>query len=41
MGRYLADFRFIPVENCDHKPWIEKQAKDEFLEILKAELIDV
>ena len=41
LGRYLADFRFIPVENCGHKPWIEKGAKDEFMSILQAELLDV
>ena len=35
----LKDFRFILIENCGHKPWIEKQAKDKFYKILKSEII--
>lgn len=35
----LRDFRFILLENCGHKPWIEKQAKDKFYKILKSEII--
>ncbi len=34
----LKNFRFILLENCGHKPWIERQAKDEFYRILKEEL---
>ena len=34
----LKGFRFILLENCGHKPWIERQAKDRFYEILKEEL---
>jgi len=41
LGKYLDNFRFITLENCGHKPWIEKQAKDEFIGILKAEPLDV
>jgi len=34
----LKDFRFILLDCCGHKPWIEKQAKDQFYDILKKEL---
>jgi pimeloyl-ACP methyl ester carboxylesterase len=34
----IKDFRFILLEKCGHKPWIERNAKDRFYEILKAEL---
>ena len=35
----LKDFRFILLEKCGHKPWIERQAKDKFYAILKEELL--
>jgi pimeloyl-ACP methyl ester carboxylesterase len=34
----LNNFRFILLKNCGHKPWIEKQAKDNFYTHLKNEL---
>jgi pimeloyl-ACP methyl ester carboxylesterase len=34
----LKDFRFILLENCGHKPWIERQACHKFLSILIDEL---
>ncbi|MBI4532581.1 MAG: alpha/beta hydrolase [Candidatus Melainabacteria bacterium] len=34
----LRDFRFILLNNCGHKPWIERQAKAQFYEILRQEL---
>jgi pimeloyl-ACP methyl ester carboxylesterase len=34
----LKDFRFILLAKCGHKPWIERQARDRFYEILKEEL---
>ncbi len=34
----LRSFRFILLQNCGHKPWIEKQAQDKFYSILKKEL---
>lgn len=39
LSKILKDFRFILIENCGHKPWIEKQAKDKFYKILKMEII--
>ncbi|HEX7400672.1 MAG TPA: alpha/beta hydrolase [candidate division Zixibacteria bacterium] len=34
----LKDFHFFLLENCGHKPWIERQAKDRFYGILEREL---
>ena len=34
----LTCFRFILLENCGHTPWIERQARDRFYEILQEEL---
>jgi pimeloyl-ACP methyl ester carboxylesterase len=34
----LKDFRFILLENCGHKPWIERQARDAFIRIIGDEL---
>ena len=34
----LKSFRFILLENCGHRPWIERQARDKFYRILKEEL---
>ena len=34
----LKDLRFISLEKCGHKPWIEHHARDTFYEILRAEL---
>jgi pimeloyl-ACP methyl ester carboxylesterase len=38
LSRAIKDFQFILLENCGHKPWIERSAKDRFYEILKEEL---
>jgi len=38
LSRVLKDFRFILLENCGHRPWFEKSARDEFYNILKKEL---
>ncbi len=34
----LKSFRFIPIKNCGHQPWIEKGARDKFYNILRNEL---
>lgn len=34
----VREFRFILLDNCGHKPWIEKQARERFYEILKEEI---
>jgi pimeloyl-ACP methyl ester carboxylesterase len=38
LSRILEDFRFIPIKECGHYPWLERPAKDRFYEILKGEL---
>jgi pimeloyl-ACP methyl ester carboxylesterase len=37
--RVLKKFRFILLTNCGHKPWIEREAKKRFFDILKEELV--
>ena len=34
----LENFRFILLPNCGHKPWIERQARATFFEVLEREL---
>jgi len=34
----LESFRLILLNNCGHKPWIERQARDKFYAVLKKEL---
>lgn len=38
LSAVLTDFRFILLENCGHKPWIERQARERFFAILEGEL---
>jgi len=38
LSRTLKDFRFILLEKCGHRPWIERSARDRFNNILKQEL---
>jgi pimeloyl-ACP methyl ester carboxylesterase len=38
LSAVLKSFRLILLQNCGHKPWIERQSKDKFYEILKEEL---
>lgn len=38
LSTILEDFRFILLEKCGHKPWIEAEARDAFYKILKQEL---
>lgn len=40
LSNNLTHFRFHLIENCGHKPWIEKQAKEKFYNILINELIN-
>ena len=37
----LKSFQFVLLENCGHKPWIEKMAKGEFYSILREVLNEV
>jgi pimeloyl-ACP methyl ester carboxylesterase len=36
----VQNFRFILVDKCGHKPWIERQAKQRFFSVLRQELLD-
>jgi len=38
LSAHLDNFRFVLLENCGHKPWIERQAKDTFYGVLRGEL---
>lgn len=38
LSTVLKSFRFILLKNCGHLPWIEKEARDKFYEILREEL---
>lgn len=38
LSSVLENFKFITLENCGHKPWIEKQAKNKFYDVLREEL---
>ena len=38
LSAILKSFQFILLKKCGHKPWIERQARDQFYEILKEEL---
>jgi pimeloyl-ACP methyl ester carboxylesterase len=40
LSRILKDFRFVLLEKCGHTPWIERQAKQRFYEVLKQELVN-
>jgi len=41
LAEILQSFRFILLDNCGHKPWIERQARDRFYAILREELCSV
>ena len=38
LSAILKSFRFILLKNCGHRPWIEREARGKFYEILKEEL---
>jgi pimeloyl-ACP methyl ester carboxylesterase len=38
LSRFLKDFRFILLEKCGHKPWIEREAKEKFYNLLRNEI---
>ncbi len=38
LSKTVKDFKMILLEHCGHKPWIERQAKDRFYEVLTDEL---
>jgi pimeloyl-ACP methyl ester carboxylesterase len=38
LSEHLEQFKFILIEKCGHTPWIEKHAREKFLQILTGEL---
>lgn len=40
LSTVLRDFKFILLKNCGHLPWIEKEVKIEFFEVLQKEILD-
>jgi len=38
LSRILKDFRFVLLQKCGHKSWIERQAKERFLHVLEKEI---
>jgi pimeloyl-ACP methyl ester carboxylesterase len=38
LSTVIGDFRFILLDNCGHKPWIERQARERFFQIMEEEL---
>jgi pimeloyl-ACP methyl ester carboxylesterase len=38
LSRILKDFRFILLEKCGHRPWIEREARERFYNLLKNEI---
>lgn len=34
----IKDFRFVLLEKCGHRPWLEQRARDAFYNILKSEI---
>ncbi|NTV23532.1 MAG: alpha/beta hydrolase [Nanoarchaeota archaeon] len=38
LSKIVKDFKFVLLEKCGHHPWLERHARDEFYNVLKAEL---
>jgi pimeloyl-ACP methyl ester carboxylesterase len=38
LSHILRDFRFILLDKCGHSPWLERQARERFYDILKSEI---
>jgi len=38
LSKVLKDFRFIMLDHCGHLPWIEREAKGRFYELVRGEL---
>ena len=38
LSAIMSDFRFVLLEQCGHKPWVERYAREEFFQILNDEL---
>jgi pimeloyl-ACP methyl ester carboxylesterase len=38
LSKVIKDFRFITLEHCGHLPWIEREARGRFYELVRGEL---
>jgi len=38
LSRVIRDFRFVRLTRCGHLPWLEREARESFFRILRAEL---
>jgi pimeloyl-ACP methyl ester carboxylesterase len=38
LSSVIGDFRFILLDNCGHKPWIERNARERFFQVMEEEL---
>jgi pimeloyl-ACP methyl ester carboxylesterase len=38
LSRVLRDFRFVLLDKCGHSPWLERQARHRFYDILRSEI---
>lgn len=38
LSHIIRDFKFILLEKCGHKPWVEEQARDKFYTVIREEL---
>jgi pimeloyl-ACP methyl ester carboxylesterase len=38
LAKELGDFRFVLLEKCGHRPWVERYAADEFFRVLAKEI---
>ena len=38
LGKELKNFRFVLLQKCGHRPWIERNAAEEFYRILVQEI---
>lgn len=38
LSALLKNFRFVLLDRCGHRPWMERQARDRFYQVLKEEL---
>lgn len=40
LAKVIRNFKFILLKNCGHLPWLERQAKDKFYDVLRKEFKD-
>jgi len=38
LSQVLKNFRYVLLENCGHRPWVEREAKDMFYDVLRGEI---